>query len=226
MTIGFFVTGTDTGVGKTFVSCQLMHAIKNHGRSVVGFKPVASGAKVESGSIKNEDALQLQQASSIRVSYDLINPYCFAEAIAPHIAAERSNTNIELSKIKSCYQQLANKADVVIVEGAGGWLTPLTVTTGFDSIAESLNLQVILVVAVRLGCINHALLTEQAIKAAGRTLVGWVANCIDSDFQNIDETISTLEQKVSATYLGKINYQQQGCAQKFNNYINISSILD
>jgi dethiobiotin synthetase len=176
--MSYFVTGTDTGVGKTLVSCALLHAFALQGMRVAGFKPVAAGIDSEG---HNDDVVRLRAVSTMQLGYEQVNPYCFREAIAPHIAARNESTFIELPRILNVYRDLAAQCDMVIVEGAGGFLVPLNnKQTGAD-LAKELGLQVILVVGMRLGCLNHALLTVEAIGARGLILWGWVANVLDAD---------------------------------------------
>jgi len=173
---GLFITGTDTEIGKTFVSSLLIKILVEEGLQVVGMKPIASGARIIDGSLKNEDALSLMQASNVDADYKNINPYIFEQAIAPHIAAEQVGIEIDLEEIKNNFVQLKNKSDVVVVEGVGGWYAPLSDSTTVADLAETLALPIILVVGLRLGCLNHALLTAQAIRQSGLPVAGWVAN--------------------------------------------------
>ena len=220
-----FVTGTDTEVGKTYVATRLMRAIRAHGKAVVGFKPVASGARLESGVLKNEDAVQLMAENSIVAPYSLINPYCFEPAIAPHIAAEQVNEVIDLSTIQSCYQQLSESADVVVVEGAGGWLTPMGEGRFFDDMPCELALDVVLVVGLKLGCINHALLTQIAVKQSGCRLVGWVANEIEPNYLTLEKTITTLEKERQVPCLGRVSHQAKGDESGAKSDLDVTVLL-
>ncbi len=172
------MTGTDTGVGKTLISCALLHGFAAQGKRVVGMKPVAAGCDDEG---RNEDVVQLRSAGNVTAGYGQINPYCFVPAIAPHLAAQRAGVIIRFSRIAVSYQELAGKADVVIVEGAGGFLVPLNEQQDSADLVLELGLPVVLVVGMRLGCLNHALLTVEAIAARGLVLAGWVANVLDGD---------------------------------------------
>ncbi len=202
--MNYFVTGTDTGVGKTLVSCALLHAFAAQGKRVAGMKPVAAGCNADG---KNADAQQLLAAGNVAVSYGLINPYCFMPAIAPHIAAQRDKFEIDLPRIiADRIEKLAAQADVVIVEGAGGLLVPLNELQDSADLAKDLGLPVILVTGMRLGCLNHALLTVEAVKARGLTLAGWVANVIDTDMKFLEENISALQQRIRAPLLGVVPY--------------------
>ena len=193
---GYFVTGTDTGVGKTLVSCALLRQLRTRHARVVGMKPVAAGTEADSG--ENEDTLALRAAGSIQVPPELDNPYCLPLPLSPHLAARAAGQRIDVALIAERYHRLAAQADAVVVEGAGGFLVPLTDThTGAD-LAEALRLPVLLVVGLRLGCLNHALLTTEAIRARGLTLAGWVANRIDPGMAAQDDNIATLRDRLGA----------------------------
>lgn len=205
MVQGYFVTGTDTGVGKTTVSCALLRAFAAQGKKVVGMKPVVAGS--ENG--RWHDVEQLIAASNISAARDHINPYAFDPPISPHIAAQQAGIEIDLTVIQRAYQALSSQADIVIVEGAGGFLVPLNAQQTGADLARALNLPVILVVGMRLGCLNHALLTAQAIRAAGVTLAGWVANCIDPEMQVLEENIATLERRLDGPLLGVMPFGEE-----------------
>lgn len=198
-----FVTGTDTGVGKTFISVVLIELLQQQGLKVVGMKPIASGCEPTVEGLRNDDALKLSQQSNVDLPYDLINPYAFEPAIAPHIAAKQAGIEIELDKIQQNYTLIKQQADVVVVEGAGGWLVPLNNTQTMADLAVLLALPVILVVGIRLGCINHALLTVKAIESTGLKLQGWVANHIEVTEQ-ANEIVQTLTQHIVAPCLGYV----------------------
>ncbi len=188
----FFITGTDTGVGKTFVTCQLLRHYSAQGLKVVGMKPVAAGRELVHGAWVHDDVQKLIAASNVVAPIELINPYCFDEAIAPHIAAEKAGIEIKIDVIFHAYQQLSELADVVIVEGAGGFLVPLNDKETLADLVAALSIPVIVVVGVKLGCINHALLTAEAVTARGLHFYGWVANCQDVKMPAINENIATL----------------------------------
>jgi dethiobiotin synthetase len=188
----FFVTGTDTGVGKTTVTVHLMQQLIAQGLTVIGMKPVASGCEWLDGRWQNEDVRQLTAASNVSAPPELVNPYCFEPAIAPHVAAAQAGVNIEVKVILSAYQQLATMADVVIVEGAGGLLVPLNGEQTIADLIQALNLPALLVVGMRLGCINHALLTADTLKQRNIPLCGWVANRIDPRMSVPQENLQTL----------------------------------
>ena len=203
---GFFITGTDTGVGKTWATITLMHYFKQQGQSVIGMKPVAAGCEWHQGVLKNEDALLLQANASLTLDYQQINPYAFEAAVSPHLAA--GEKTIELDIIKQSFDDLKQKADVIIVEGAGGWLAPLTNQEDIADLAKRLDLPVIMVVAIRLGCINHARLTFQAIQADKIKCAGWLAMCVDPAMPKQKENIITIKNKVSAPLLGVLPYSE------------------
>ena len=203
---GFFVTGTDTGVGKTLVARALLHAFAARGLKSIGMKPVASGAELVEGVLRNEDVEQLLAAGNVAAPRGLVNPCCFAPPIAPHIAAARAGVTIDLDHIARCHAELAAVADVVIVEGVGGFCVPLG--PGFDTaaLAARLALPVVLVVGMRLGCLNHALLTAEAIAARGLALAGWIANHVDPDMAAADENVRALEERFTAPLAARIAY--------------------
>lgn len=201
---GLFITGTDTNVGKTLVAASLLHAYAELGYRSIGMKPVAAGAELVEGVWINEDVVALRAAANVEAPAELINPYLFREAIAPHIAAEHKGVRIELPRIRAAFQELSALAEVVIVEGVGGFRVPLGADTDSADLAVSLNLPVVLVVGMRLGCINHALLTLEAITARNLTLAGWVANRIDPDMAAYDENLATLIARVGGLPLAEI----------------------
>ena len=202
--MNYFVTGTDTGAGKTLISCALLHAFAAKGLRVAGMKPVAAGCDENE---HNEDAKKLRAASNILASYGQINPYCFLHPIAPHIAARNTGVRIDLSRILTSYRELISQADVVIVEGIGGFKVPLNERQDSADLAQQMELPVILVVGMRLGCLNHALLTAGAIEACGLKLAGWVANVLDANMAALRDNIAALEQRLTAPLLGVVEYQ-------------------
>ena len=205
--LSIFVTGTDTGVGKTLVTTALLHALAKHYPRVVGMKPVAAGTSLIDGVQANDDVLALRAASNCQVAPELDNPLLLADPVSPHIAAVRAHVHIDIAHIVACHRQLALLADAVVVEGAGGFMVPLSDNhTGAD-LAQALGLPVVLVVGLRLGCLNHALLTAAAIRAAGLTLAGWVANHVDPDMLAQTENMAFLQQKLAAPLLASIAYQ-------------------
>lgn len=205
----YFVTGTDTGVGKTFISSMLVRQFALQGLRSVGMKPVASGCDRLDGQLVSEDVTQLLAASNINLPLSDINPYTFEPAIAPHIAARQAGVSIDLDHIVAAYKRLQAQADVVIVEGAGGFYVPLDEQYDMADLATRLGLPVILVVGMRLGCINHTLLTAKAIQQRGLTLAGWVANQIDPGMAMLEENLQTLRQRMPGEYLGFVPWGGQ-----------------
>lgn len=206
MSNGYFVTGTDTECGKTEVTLGLMALLQSAGYSVLGMKPVASGAVRGSDGLYNEDALRLQAQSSRAVDYTVLNPYAFEPPIAPHLAARQARRTIDLAHIRDCFGKLADGADLVLVEGVGGWRVPLSGEQAVSDLALVLGLPVILVVGLRLGCINHAILTAESIVASGARLCGWVANRIDPQMLQTEENIATLRHLLPVPLLGAVPY--------------------
>ncbi|MEO8038208.1 MAG: dethiobiotin synthase [Betaproteobacteria bacterium] len=201
---GVFVTGTDTGVGKTLVACGLIHAYRRLGLRVAGMKPVAAGGFEAPSGWTNEDVEALRAAANVDAPLDDINPYRLREPIAPHIAAARAGVALDLSVIRARFAALAQRADAVVVEGAGGFAVPLNEGEDFGDLARLLGLPVVLTVGLRLGCINHALLTQEAILARGLVLAGWVANRIDPAMAACDENLATLAARMRAPLLGVV----------------------
>ena len=201
MTHAYFIAGTDTGIGKTHTACALLHAFRARGLSAVGMKPVAAGVEADG---ENEDVVLLRQASSIAVAPALANPFCFAEPIAPHIAAADERVTVTAAPIAAALDALRQQADVVLVEGVGGLLVPLGEDFDAADLAVALALPVILVVGMRLGCLNHALLTQEAIAARGLKLAGWIANRVDPQMRRFAENLATLEARLPAPLLGVI----------------------
>jgi dethiobiotin synthetase len=199
---GYFITGTDTGVGKTAVTLGLMRLLQARGNTVVAMKPVAAGCEPTPAGLRNDDALRLQQQASIELDYAQVNPCAFAPAIAPHIAAEQAAVRIDIDKIIIKYIELYHVSGCVLVEGVGGWLVPLNADETLADLALQLELDVIMVVGIRLGCLNHALLTAAAITAAGCTLVAWVANQLPPALEGAQENINYLKSRISVPLLG------------------------
>ena len=201
---GYFITGTDTNVGKTWATIALMRYFKQQGRSVVGMKPVASGCSMQDGQLKNEDALLIQENASVKIDYDLINPYAYELPVSPHIAG--INNPVNLATVIDRFNNLKALAEIVLVEGAGGWYAPLNDHEDISDLAKALALPVILVVAIRLGCINHAKLTFQAIQLSGIPCAGWIAMCVDPDMLKPDENICTIKTALNVPLLGVLPY--------------------
>jgi len=203
----YFVTGTDTGVGKTLVTGALLLNARAHGLQAVGLKPVSAGCRESGGRLVNDDALLLQRLSSVTLDYGDVNPAAFGPAIAPHIAAARAGVTAGAAALANRIARIdAEGHDVVLVEGAGGWLVPLNETETMADLATWLGYPVILVVAMRLGCLNHALLTAAAIEAASLPLAGWVANCTGPAMDAFDENVAALERRLPALRLGTLPF--------------------
>ncbi|MEN9724890.1 MAG: dethiobiotin synthetase [Pseudomonadota bacterium] len=209
----YFITGTDTDVGKTYIASALVRYFVQQGQTAVGMKPIAAGCEKINGALRNADVSALLAASNLAARLEDVNPYAFESAIAPHIAAEQVGVTVSLSKIKHAFDTLQLQADVVIVEGAGGFRVPINPEQTMADLAAQLNLPVIMVVGIRLGCINHALMTAGSIKAAGLNLAGWVANRIDPDMPALAENIQTLKAMIKAPCIADVNW---GAVPKFS----------
>jgi dethiobiotin synthetase len=207
----YFITGTDTNVGKTYVSVSLLNAFNQMGYSTLGLKPIASGCRYQGSIMVNDDALALQEASSIKLDYDLINPIRFEAPIAPHIAASYSSTIISLKELNErTNTAITHSADIKVIEGAGGWYTPLNENELFSDYAIHHQFKVILVVGMRLGCINHSILTYQALLQSQLSIVGWIANFPTPDvLSEANEIEATLKNYIRAPFLGRIRYAQE-----------------
>lgn len=204
-----FITGTDTGVGKTYVATGLLKALRAEGLKVGGFKPVASGCERSAAGWRNADALALQAAAGTNESYVRINPYAFEDAIAPHLAARKSGVSIDLKVLDAAHDELAARYDWVLIEGAGGWQVPLNDVENFPDWVSARQWPVILVVGMRLGCINHALLSAEAIARRTR-LLGWVANVLPPPMPELEANIATLAQRLPAPLLGRVTSADSG----------------
>ncbi len=202
----YFITGTDTGCGKTEVTLGLMALFQSRGERVLGMKPIASGAAATATGLRNDDALKIQAQGSFQVPYEQINPYAFEPPVAPHLAALQARVEVGLDPIIDSCRRLEAQADRVLVEGVGGWLVPLNERETVADLARVLGLPVILVVGMRLGCINHALLSVESIRASGCQLAGWVANQVEPEMLQLAENIVTLEQRIAAPLLGRVPF--------------------
>ncbi len=206
---GFFITGTDTGVGKTHVSCLLIETLKEQGLRVAAMKPVAAGEEADG---VNEDVRKLMAASNVHAALRDINPYSFAPPIAPHIAAQQAGVDIDLEVIAESYARLRSVSDVVVVEGAGGFLVPLSECLGdgkdMSAIPQKLDLPVVLVVGMRLGCLSHALLTCEAIASRKLQLAGWIGNVIEPSMRELESNIKTLKSSIDAPFMGVVGWEQ------------------
>ncbi|WP_417347563.1 dethiobiotin synthase [Ferrimonas sp.] len=209
MTKTFFVAGTDTDIGKTLAAKALLQALNALGIHSAGYKPVAAGCHSTAEGLRNDDALTLQQASSLSLAYREVNPYALTQPLSPHLAAPMDQVEIESEVLTQGLQQLQAQAEVVVVEGAGGWLVPLSDTENLNQWVVEHQLPVILVVGIRLGCLNHALLSKRVIEADGLKLAGWIANHVDPDAACQQENLDYLRQHLGAPLLGRIPYLQQ-----------------
>lgn len=225
----FFVTGTDTDAGKTLVTVAFLTLCKRLGHSVAGMKPIAAGATLELGRWVNEDALQLLEAGSSRVPYEVINPFCFAPPIAPHIAARLEGIPLTAQLIaERCTPFLNSAFDYGFIEGAGGWRVPLNETETYADVVAKLKLPVILVVGLKLGCLNHALLTMEAIEHDGLQLAGWVGNQVHSvPMSRMEENLDSLRERLSAPCLGIVPFIPAGnLGQEAAGYISLPKVTE
>ena len=207
---GVFITGTDTDVGKTFVATALVRSLVATGSRVGVMKPVAAGADATPEGPRNADALGLMAAANVPAPYDQVNPYCLDLPASPHIAAAKAGIRIDIAHIVRAFDRLAGGCDLVVAEGAGGWLVPLNDTETVADLAAALDLPVILVVGLRLGCLNHAQLTARAIEARGLRLAGWIGNYLSPRFEHADENIATLQARIAAPLLDIVAFQASG----------------
>ncbi|EFE93911.1 dethiobiotin synthase [Serratia odorifera] len=220
----WFVTGTDTEVGKTVASSALLQAAQLAGYRCAGYKPVASGSEMTPDGLRNSDALALQANSSIALGYHDVNPYTFAEPTSPHIVSAALQQPIVFERLSAGLRRLEQRADWLLVEGAGGWYTPLSETQTFADWVQQEQLPVLLVVGMKLGCINHALLTAQAVQQAGLTLAGWIANDVAPPGRRHQEYLTTLRRMLPAPMLGEIPHLPQAEGQPLGQYLNLSQL--
>ncbi|MCD5995302.1 dethiobiotin synthase [Pseudomonas sp. CDFA 602] len=226
MSVAYFITGTDTDAGKTTVAAGLLHAARLSGLSTAAGKPVASGCSVTPQGLRNADALALQAESSIKLTYDEVNPVAFEPAIAPHLAAREAGVALTVNSLLQPMRHILSKqADFTLIEGAGGWRVPLADQSNLSDLAVALGLPVILVVGVRLGCINHALLSAEAIARDGLHLVGWVANVTDGKTSRLEENLATLAERLPAPCLGRVPRLKKASAENVAQYLHLE-LLD
>ncbi|KQZ59529.1 dethiobiotin synthetase [Lysobacter sp. Root559] len=218
----YFITGTDTGIGKSHASATLLHALRAQGLRAVGMKPVASGCEASAEGLRNEDALLLQSASSPTPAYADVNPYALRAPLAPELAAAQDGVEIALPILLAAHARLAAQADVVVVEGVGGWAAPLSASLDQADLARELGAAVVLVVGMRLGCINHARLTARAIAADGLQLIGWIGNEIDPHMDRRDDNFRLLQQRLDAPCWGRLPYTFQPEPRHFSHLLNVS----
>ncbi len=210
MSGGLFITGTDTAAGKTVVARLIVRSLVAGGVRVAVMKPVAAGSFMTPEGLRNEDALGLIADSNVDLPYATINPYCLAAPVSPHLAARDTGARIELSRIRENFATLRAAADCVIVEGAGGWLAPLNDSEFIADLAAALELPVLLVVGLRLGCLNHALLTVAAIRQRRLVLAGWIANRIDPDYARVPDSLATLERHIGMPPIATVSHDPTG----------------
>ncbi|WP_145183573.1 MULTISPECIES: dethiobiotin synthase [unclassified Pseudomonas] len=226
MSQAYFIAGTDTDVGKTTIAAGLLHAARVQGLSTLGAKPVASGCTMTAKGLRNSDAQALIDESSIKLSYEQINPFAFEPAIAPHVAAREAGIALEVAALaKAMGHVLAQQADFTLIEGAGGWRVPLSNHANLSDLAIALQLPVILVVGVRLGCINHALLSAEAIARDGLQLAGWVANIIEPKTSRLEENLASLAERLPAPCLGRVPKLRQASADAVAAFLQLD-LLD
>lgn len=223
----FFVTGTDTDIGKTTVAAGLLHVARRQGLSTAAAKPLASGCQASAEGLRNADALTLQAECDPPLPYALINPYAFEPAIAPHVAAREAGVDLDVTQLAAAVQRvLAHGADFTLVEGAGGWRVPLSGEVYLSDLAVTLGLPVILVVGMRLGCLNHALLTAQAIRADGLHLAGWVANQVDPHMPRQAENLQDLRARLDAPCLGWVPHLAPADAAQAAQHLRLEGLVE
>jgi dethiobiotin synthetase len=205
-TRGLFVTGTDTGVGKTVIACALVRSLAARGERVGVMKPIASGGARTREGLRNEDALALMEASNIALPYPKVNPYCFEPPVSPHIAAKEAMIDIDIGTIRAEYAAIQAVSDRVIVEGAGGWLAPIGERDSMADLARALEAPALLVVGLRLGCLNHAELTYRAIGSSGVAFAGWIANALSDPLEREAENLATLERRLGSPPLAVVRH--------------------
>ncbi|GAL34816.1 dethiobiotin synthetase [Vibrio maritimus] len=219
-----FIAGTDTEVGKTVVSKAILSAVGAQGKTTIGYKPVAAGCEKTEQGLRNSDALHLQQAANLDVDYDLVNPYALSLPASPHIAAIADDVEVDYQVLSNVLEQHKQNSDFVLVEGAGGWRVPVSKDDCLSTWVKQEQLPVVLVVGIKLGCLSHAMLTAEAIKADGLELVGWVANRVNPGVEHYAEIIEMLEGSMGAPKLGEIPYVP-GCKKRdLGKYINLEVI--
>lgn len=217
----FFITGTDTDVGKTQVAAGLLHLANTQGLSTIGLKPVAAGCEKTEQGLRNQDALLLQAVSSVKLPYEQINPVTLIEPVSPHIAAQKEKRTLSADRLAGFCRSSFRMADFTLIEGAGGWRVPINPLETMADLVRVLQMPVILVVGMRLGCLNHALLTVEAIRQDGLPLVAWVANCVDANMRALDENIQTLQQRIPAPCLGVVPFMDQPAPEKIAEYLSL-----
>lgn len=222
----FFVTGTDTEIGKTTMSCGLLEKAKQYKFTTAAIKPVASGCITTEQGLRNQDALALLENISLNLAYDEINPIAFMPAIAPHIAAQKQHIDLSVKKLYPLVNHvLLKKADFTVIEGAGGWRVPLNDAEYLSDLVKALRLPVILVVGVRLGCVNHAMLTLEAIQRDGLTVAGWIANVINPSMSSLQDNLQTLTKLIKMPCLGIVPYLKVLTTIDVANHLTLEPLL-
>lgn len=226
MSAAYFVTGTDTEIGKTTIAAGLLHAARRAGLSTAAAKPVASGCQLTADGLRNDDALALLAQCSLPLRYEEVNPKAFAAAIAPHLAARDDGVLLEVPELSAAVRTILDKgADFTLVEGAGGWRVPLSGTAKLSDLARALQLPVILVIGVRLGCINHAVLTAEAILGDGLPLAGWVANIIDPHVARLQDNLDTLIERLPAPSIGQVPHLPSAAPEHVAQHLDLSRLI-
>lgn len=223
----YFITGTDTGVGKTLVAAALLYLAGLQGRKAFGLKPVAAGCEVTADGLRNDDALLLQAHSSVKLPYEQINPIALRAAKAPHIAAAEENRRLSLDRLVGlCRGTLMQPADLRLIEGAGGWRVPLNDFEHLSGLPLQLKTPVILVVGLRLGCLNHAILTAEAIQRDGLPLAGWIANGIDPQMDSVEENLTALRRSIPAPCLGVVPALGEWSVEQAADYLELEKLVN
>ena len=225
MSQGYFVTGTDTGVGKTEMTLALMASLQQKNKAVHAMKPVASGAVMSVSGLNNDDARRLQAQASTQLPYPMINPFAYEQPVAPHIEAQRSGIKIDLDRIKRNFDEIRGLSDYAFMEGVGGWQVPINKHQTMADIVKYINLPVILVVGMRLGCINHALLSYQAVKQSRLNCVAWIANTIDPDMVAIQENYEAIRDRLDCPCIGAIPYLATPDTAQIANLLNTEVLM-
>lgn len=225
MKFSCLVTGTDTGVGKTLATCALIRRLSQQGLAVAGMKPVAAGTLLHDGKWHNEDTDAIIHAANVSLPPEKVTPYLLHEAASPHISAQMEKTAVSWPRIRDCYAEISQQADAVIVEGVGGFMAPLSAHDTVADLAVQFGLPIVLVVGLRLGCLNHALLTTEAILSRNLRLAGWIANRIDPAMQHGEENIALLEQRIPAPRLAVIPYIRRASVEQAANCLDLSALL-
>lgn len=222
---GFFITGTDTHVGKTVVTAGLVEAFSRRNIKAVGLKPIATGGKKKKQGMRCVDAERIMSSAKIELPYETVNPYCFPPPVSPHIAAAEAGINIEIPTVVNAVKEAAKHADYVVVEGVGGWKVPINDTETIADLAAALKLPIVIVVAIRLGCISHASLTIECVRHHGLDVAGWVANLMDLDLEHVPDVINSVNHAVGAPMLGIIPPQRKVSVENTAPHLNVDLLI-